>query len=185
MSSSDGEYPRSSGQCEHSDPATSGSLSVELQLNVKGGNWTDTLLVSSRTFSLQRKGLSLGMTNGKNSSSRSGARQTSPASFLVRTILDRDVCSHLNDRSLELRNADTSIVLVPLQGPGLPPSNPFSVSRSDGPHVHVGFLVAYNSVAQTVLDELESQLQAFPSYNIVVCGKFKRHCSRPGVTDTH
>ena len=144
-------------------------------LNLKGVKWTDTSLISSRTLPLQRKGLSPGMTNGKNSSSRSGGRQTSPASFLVRTI---DVCLHLNGRSLGLRNADACIILVSLQGPGLPPLDPSAVSRSTEPRVHVGFLLAYNSIAQTVLDKLESQLRTYPSYNIVVCGNVNPHYCR-------
>jgi len=65
---------------------------------------------------------------------------------------------------------DACIILVSLRGPGLPPLDPSAVSRSTEPRVHVGFLLAYNSIAQTVLDELESQLRTYPSYNIVVCG---------------
>lgn len=137
--------------------------------NVKRGNWTDASLVSSRILSPQRKGSLQGMTHGRSSLSRSGGRQTSPASFSVRTIFD--VCPHLNGHSLGLPNTDASVILVSLQGPGLPPLDPTVVSHSAEPRVHVGFLLAYSSVAQTVLDELESQLQAYPSYDIVVCGK--------------
>lgn len=96
-----------------------------------------------------------------------GCRQH-PSWYAPSIILD--VLLHLNSHSLGLRNADTAIIFVSLQGPGLPPPDPSAVSRSAEPHVHVGFLLAYNSVAQTVLDELKPQLQAFPSYNIVVCG---------------
>jgi hypothetical protein len=67
--------------------------------------------------------------------------------------------------------ADACIILASLQGPGLPPLDPSVVSLSAEPRVHVGFLLAYNSIAQTVLDKLEPQLRAYPSYNIVVCGK--------------
>ncbi|KAF8549757.1 alpha/beta-hydrolase [Imleria badia] len=65
---------------------------------------------------------------------------------------------------------DASIILVSLQGPGLPPLDPSAVSRSAEPRVHVGFLLAYNSIARRVLDELEPQLRVYPSYNLVVCG---------------
>ncbi|KAN0091398.1 Alpha/Beta hydrolase fold [Tylopilus felleus] len=65
---------------------------------------------------------------------------------------------------------DTLIVLVPLQGPGLPPSDPRAVSSSAEPLVHSGFLLAYNSIGQIVIDTLASRLRAHPTYNIVVCG---------------
>ncbi|KAG8214135.1 hypothetical protein J3R82DRAFT_10901 [Butyriboletus roseoflavus] len=114
------------------------------------------------------------MTNGKNSSSRSEGRQTSLASFSVRT--NHNVCPHLDGHSLG-RNADAFIMLVSLRGPGLPPPDPSVVSRSAEPRVHAGFLLAYNSVAQKVLDELEPQVRAYPSYDIVVCGKVNPHRS--------
>lgn len=116
------------------------------------------------------------MTNGKSSSSRSGDRQTTLASFLVRH--SPHTCLHLNGHPLGLPNADASIILVSLQGPGLPPLDPSAVSRSAEPRVHVGFLLAYNSIAQSVLDALEPQLRAHPSYNIVTCGKVNPHCPR-------
>ena len=127
-----------------------------------------TMDFSSRTLSPRRKGLSPGMTNGRNSSSRSGGRQTLPAFFSVR------VPSLLASQWPFIRNADACIILVSLKGPGLPPLDPSTVSRSAEPRVHVGFLLAYNSIAQMVLDELEPQLRAYPSYNIVVCGKGNR-----------
>ncbi|KIJ68022.1 hypothetical protein HYDPIDRAFT_107601 [Hydnomerulius pinastri MD-312] len=61
---------------------------------------------------------------------------------------------------------DTSIILTTLKGDGLPPSN----SRSTQARVHAGFLVAYQSVAQTMLDALGPQLRAYPSYNVILCG---------------
>ncbi|KAF8444900.1 Alpha/Beta hydrolase protein [Boletus edulis BED1] len=66
---------------------------------------------------------------------------------------------------------DASIILASLKGPGLPPLDPSAESRSAEPRVHVGFLLGYNSVAQKVLNELALQLRAYPSYNIVACGK--------------
>ncbi|KIK80707.1 hypothetical protein PAXRUDRAFT_833371 [Paxillus rubicundulus Ve08.2h10] len=65
---------------------------------------------------------------------------------------------------------DMSIILVPLKGPGLPPLNSSLVARSAEPRVHIGFLVAFQTIAQTVLDKLELQLQVHPSYTVVVCG---------------
>ncbi|KIJ18505.1 hypothetical protein PAXINDRAFT_70939 [Paxillus involutus ATCC 200175] len=65
---------------------------------------------------------------------------------------------------------DTSIILVPLKGPGLPPLDSSLIARSAEPRVHIGFLIAFQTIAQTVLDKLELQLQAHPSYTIVVCG---------------
>ncbi|KAF8549764.1 alpha/beta-hydrolase [Imleria badia] len=56
----------------------------------------------------------------------------------------------------------TSILL------GLPPLDPSAVSRSAEPRVHVGFLLAYNSIAQRVLDELEPQLRAYPGYELML-----------------
>ncbi|KAF9227109.1 alpha/beta-hydrolase [Gyrodon lividus] len=67
-------------------------------------------------------------------------------------------------------HADTSIVLVPLKGHGLPPLDPSKITRSAEPRVHIGFLVAYQSIARTLLVKLEHQLQAHPSYTIIVCG---------------
>jgi len=65
---------------------------------------------------------------------------------------------------------DASIILVPLQGPGIPPLDSSIASSAEEPHVHSGFLLAYISVARGVLAQLETQLQAHPTYNVVLCG---------------
>ncbi|KAH7888966.1 Alpha/Beta hydrolase protein, partial [Phlebopus sp. FC_14] len=67
---------------------------------------------------------------------------------------------------------DTSLMLTPLRGDGLPPLSCVSVSSgsSDEPRVHTGFLAAYQSVARTALECLRAQLDAHPSYRIVVAG---------------
>ena len=113
------------------------------------------------------------MTNEKNSSSRSRGQRIRTVSLSVRRLSSLDILGGW----LRLRT-DTSLVLLPLKGPGLPPSDPSADTRATDsePRVHVGFLLAYDSVAQTVLDKLESQLRAHPSYTIIVCGKVKPYC---------
>ena len=90
-------------------------------------------------------------------------------------LLPPDPLAYRRSFTLTSGDTDASVILLPLQGPGLPPPDPSVVTRStdSGPRVHVGFLLAWDSIAQTVLDKLEPQLQAYPSYNIVVCGKVK------------
>lgn len=61
------------------------------------------------------------------------------------------------------RQVDTSLMLSQLRGPGLP-------SNTDA-HVHTGFLFAFTSVGEHVLDTLRDQLEQCPQYDIAVCGK--------------
>ena len=61
------------------------------------------------------------------------------------------------------RQLDTSLVLSSLRGPGLP-------TNTDA-HVHTGFLYAFRSVGELVLDALREQLEKYPQYDVAVCGK--------------
>jgi hypothetical protein len=65
------------------------------------------------------------------------------------------------------RQVDTSLVLSQLHGPGLP--------EGTGAHVHTGFLYAFTSVGECVLDTLRELLEKFPRYDVTVCGR--SHCS--------
>jgi len=57
---------------------------------------------------------------------------------------------------------DAQIELVPFVSPG--------VSPPAGSTAHAGFLTAWNSVANTVISTVESQLVAHPGYNLVSTG---------------
>jgi len=68
----------------------------------------------------------------------------------------------LLDRNLKFQNTDVQIAMSPLQTTGV-------VDVGDS-YVHSGFLLAYNTVALTVLDTINAQVAAYPSYQIVVVG---------------
>jgi len=57
---------------------------------------------------------------------------------------------------------DAEIMLVPFESPG--------VNDPGGAYVHMGFLAAYNSVADNVLSVVEKQLEIHPGYSIVSTG---------------
>lgn len=61
------------------------------------------------------------------------------------------------------RQVDTSLMLSPLRGPGLP--------RDTDAHVHTGFLYAFRSVGGRVLDVLREQFEKCPLYDVAVSGK--------------
>lgn len=63
---------------------------------------------------------------------------------------------------LRFQNTDTLVVLMPLEATGV-------VDVGDS-HVHTGFLLAYNTVARIVLNTINAQVAAYPSYKIVVTG---------------
>ncbi|KAI6121842.1 Alpha/Beta hydrolase protein [Pisolithus sp. B1] len=63
---------------------------------------------------------------------------------------------------------DGSVILTPLQGIGLPPSHLPSTSKR--PHVHTGFLIAYQSIARVMLDLVETQINMYPMYAVVMTG---------------
>ncbi|KAI6021556.1 Alpha/Beta hydrolase protein [Pisolithus microcarpus] len=63
---------------------------------------------------------------------------------------------------------DGFVMLAPLQGIGLPPSHLPSMSKR--PQVHTGFLIAYQSIAQVMLDIVESQIKSYPTYAVVMTG---------------
>ncbi|KAI6033275.1 hypothetical protein F5J12DRAFT_800047, partial [Pisolithus orientalis] len=68
--------------------------------------------------------------------------------------------------------ADGSVILTPLQGTGLPPSHVQSTSSKHPkrPHVHTGFLIAYQSIAQVLLDIVGLQINMYPMYAVVMTG---------------
>ncbi|KAG2054876.1 alpha/beta-hydrolase [Suillus hirtellus] len=57
---------------------------------------------------------------------------------------------------------DTSLLLSPLRGPGLP--------ENTDAHVHTGFLYAFRSVGDRVLNVLREQFKEFPQYDVTVSG---------------
>lgn len=61
------------------------------------------------------------------------------------------------------RQVDTSLLLSPLRGPGLP--------ENTDAHVHTGFLYAFRSVGDRVLNVLREQFKEFPQYDVTVSGK--------------
>jgi hypothetical protein len=61
------------------------------------------------------------------------------------------------------RQVDTSLVLSPLRGPGLP--------KDTDAHVHTGFLYAFRSVGDRVLDVLREQFEKCSHYDVAVSGK--------------
>ncbi|KAJ8583318.1 alpha/beta-hydrolase [Rhizopogon salebrosus TDB-379] len=72
------------------------------------------------------------------------------------------VISFRGSREIASAFIDTSLVLSQLHGPGLP--------EGTGAHVHTGFLYAFTSVGECVLDTLREQLEKFPRYDVTVCG---------------
>ncbi|KAG2074105.1 alpha/beta-hydrolase [Suillus decipiens] len=57
---------------------------------------------------------------------------------------------------------DTSLLLSPLRGPGLP--------QNTDAHVHTGFLYAFRSVGDIILNVLREQFGKFPQYDVAVSG---------------
>lgn len=57
---------------------------------------------------------------------------------------------------------DTSLLLSPLRGPGLP--------KNTDAHVHTGFLYAFRSVGDIILNVLREQFGKFPQYDVAVSG---------------
>ena len=64
--------------------------------------------------------------------------------------------------NLKFNNTDKQIAMSPLQTTGV-------VDVGDS-YVHSGFLSAYNTVAPGILDIINAQVAAYPSYQIVVVG---------------
>ena len=61
-------------------------------------------------------------------------------------------------------HADADLVLVPFSSPGV------SSSLASGVNAHQGFLGAYNSVANSVISTVKSQLKKYPSYSLISTG---------------
>jgi predicted lipase len=68
----------------------------------------------------------------------------------------------LLNRNLKFKNTDKQTAMSPLQTTGV-------VDVGDS-YVHSGFLLAYNTVASGILDTINAQVAAYPSYQIVVVG---------------
>ncbi|KIM69610.1 hypothetical protein SCLCIDRAFT_102679 [Scleroderma citrinum Foug A] len=63
---------------------------------------------------------------------------------------------------------DASVVLTPLRGVGLPTRT--SQESAAQPRVHAGFLLAYESIARTLLDILDKQIESHPTYSVIATG---------------
>lgn len=100
------------------------------------------------------------MTQGKNLWFHSGAAVRLRARLLVNFESQEFLRWQLFDIR---RQVDTSLVLSPLRGPGLP--------RDTDAHVHTGFLYAFRSVGGRVLDVLREQFEKCPLYDVAVSGK--------------
>ncbi|KAG1751286.1 Alpha/Beta hydrolase protein [Suillus paluster] len=69
------------------------------------------------------------------------------------------VVSFRGSREITSAIIDTSLVLSTLRGPGLP--------KNTDAHVHTGFLYAFKSVGEFVLDALREQFEKYPQYDVV------------------
>jgi len=65
--------------------------------------------------------------------------------------------------------ADASVILTPLQGIGLPTRT--SQESAEQPRVHTGFLLAYQSIARTMLHILDKQIESHPTYSVIATGE--------------
>ncbi|KAG2127523.1 Alpha/Beta hydrolase protein [Suillus clintonianus] len=72
------------------------------------------------------------------------------------------VVSFRGSREIASAMIDTSLVLSPLRGPGLP--------KNTDAHVHTGFLYAFRSVGERVLNVLREQFEKYPEYEVAVSG---------------
>lgn len=72
------------------------------------------------------------------------------------------VVSFRGSREIASAIIDTSLVLSPLRGPGLP--------KNTDAHVHTGFLYAFRSVGERVLNVLREQFEKYPEYEVAVSG---------------
>ncbi|OJA16307.1 hypothetical protein AZE42_03374 [Rhizopogon vesiculosus] len=88
---------------------------------------------------------------------------TSTQGFIARDDKRNElVVSFKGSREIASAIIDASLVLSQLHGPGLP--------KETGAHVHTGFLFAFISAGEHVLDTLRKQLEAYPQYGVAVCG---------------
>lgn len=88
---------------------------------------------------------------------------TSTQGFVARDDTRKElVISFRGSREIPSAIIDTSLVLSPLRGPGLP--------KDTDAHVHTGFLYAFRSVGDRVLNVLREQFEKFPRYDVAVSG---------------
>lgn len=88
---------------------------------------------------------------------------TSTQGFVARDDTRKElVISFRGSREIPSAIIDTSLMLSPLRGPGLP--------KDTDAHVHTGFLYAFRSVGDRVLNVLREQFEKFPRYDVAVSG---------------
>ncbi|KAG1765379.1 Alpha/Beta hydrolase protein [Suillus placidus] len=93
---------------------------------------------------------------------------TATQGFVARDDTRKElVVSFRGSREIASAIIDTSLVLSPLRGPGLP--------RDTDAHVHTGFLYAFRSVGERVLNVLREQFDKFPQHDVAVSGKPRCH----------
>ncbi|KIJ55858.1 hypothetical protein M422DRAFT_240484 [Sphaerobolus stellatus SS14] len=69
-----------------------------------------------------------------------------------------------------LRGSLSALDVITDVGVILTPFESYGVSAPDGVLVHSGFLIAWNSIAEIVLEGVRKQLQEYPNYTIVTSG---------------
>lgn len=88
---------------------------------------------------------------------------TATQGFVARDDTRKEfVVSFRGSREIASAIIDTSLVLSPLRGSGLP--------KDTDAHVHTGFLYAFRSVGGRVLDVLREQFEKCPLYDVAVSG---------------
>ncbi|KAG1829659.1 Alpha/Beta hydrolase protein [Suillus variegatus] len=88
---------------------------------------------------------------------------TGTQGFIARDDTRKElVVAFRGSREISSAIIDTSLLLSPLRGPGLP--------ENTDAHVHTGFLYAFRSVGDRVLNVLREQFKEFPQYDVTVSG---------------
>ncbi|KAG1787009.1 Alpha/Beta hydrolase protein [Suillus plorans] len=88
---------------------------------------------------------------------------TSTQGFIARDDTRKElVVAFRGSREISSAIIDTSLLLSPLRGPGLP--------ENTDAHVHTGFLYAFRSVGDRVLNVLREQFKEVPQYDVTVSG---------------
>jgi len=88
---------------------------------------------------------------------------TATQGFIARDDTRKElVVAFRGSREISSAIIDTSLLLSPLRGPGLP--------ENTDAHVHTGFLYAFRSVGDRVLNVLREQFKEFPQYDVTVSG---------------
>ncbi|KAG2097543.1 Alpha/Beta hydrolase protein [Suillus discolor] len=88
---------------------------------------------------------------------------TGTQGFIARDDTRKElVVAFRGSREITSAIIDTSLLLSPLRGPGLP--------ENTDAHVHTGFLYAFRSVGDRVLNVLREQFKEYPQYDVTVSG---------------